>query len=330
MASMAAVASALSEGSLSLKTYRNELWPVMMALYEIEGNGIKINADYVKQALTENLPKHELTFFRHMNQSTDGYVRYQFDPVGGKTGRFRVKEGFNCMGIPHGRVRNAIISRYDSGSILTFDYNAMDYRSIIDAIGDKGLTKLYSGADDFHMRTAELAFRGEIDNVKRDIIKQFSYIYIYGGSSETLAEKTGLSMEKISRLTMTMDKWLKPVVEFRENLAVEARKNGFVEMPSGARVPVLDDDAPGKIMGLFAQGYSSYVFRRAIVNVQNYLRQKRSKFIFTVHDEIIIDQHPEESSVSIDVLHIIERAISGKVFRAKMKKGVSYAQCTDE
>ncbi len=100
---------ALQWGSEGLLTYEQESWPFAKALYRIEDNGIKIDPDYVKTQLKLDHPAHEARFYRHMDQSKDGYVHTKFNAYGGKTGRIKVEEGFNCLGIPHGGVRKALV-----------------------------------------------------------------------------------------------------------------------------------------------------------------------------------------------------------------------------
>ena len=55
-----------------------------------------------------------------------------------------------------------------------------------------------------------------------------------------------------------------PIATFRKNLADKSRKDGFLFTPEGHRVEVFKDDHDGKIVGLFAQTYSSSILNKAI------------------------------------------------------------------
>ena len=321
-------------GPEGLLTYERETWPFAKALYRIEENGIRIDQDYVKEQLKSEHPAHEMRFFRHMEQSKDGYVRTRFNAIGGKTGRIKVEEGFNCMGIPHGDVRKAIVSRFgEHGGIVAFDYNAIDYRSIVASVPDPEFRKLYEGCEDFHARTTSFLFGDEVTDLRRNVVKYLSYVYIYGGSEETLAERTGLSIEKIRTVMSILDKKMRPIAEFREALSAQARSDGFVMLPFGRKIPIEKEDHDGKIIGLYAQGFSSYVFQKALVAVQEWMGynfERESKLIFTVHDELVMDHHTvADPKLPMVVKDLMENAVEGHVFRVNVKKGKDYGETTD-
>lgn len=311
-----------------LGTYERDTWQFAKALRQMELNRIKIDPEYVASQMKLDLPKHEAKFIRHMAESKDGYVQTLFNPCGGKTGRIKVESGFNSMGIPHGLVRKAIVSRHKDGQILAFDYNAIDYRSIVASIPDPEFRKMYEDVEDFHSKTCEMVLQGPPGKLRRDIIKYFSYVYIYGGSDQTLAEKTRLSPEKVQRVKGVMDRKLRPIAEFRKELSVQARRDGFVLMPNGRRIVVASDDHDGKIIGLYAQGFSSLVFEQAVVKVMKYMEGRESKMIFTVHDEIVID-YAGEYALPLAVEGIMQSALPGYTFKVNVKKGRTYGDATD-
>lgn len=323
----------LQWGPEGLQTYEREAWPFAKALYRIEENGIRIDQDYVKEQLKSEHPAHESRYYRHMAQSTDGYVHTKFNSYGGKTGRIKVEEGFNCMGIPHGGVRKALVSRHPDGQILAFDYNAIDYRSIVSSIPDPEFRKLYEGCEDFHARTTSFLFGDEVTELRRDVVKYLSYVYIYGGSEETLAERTGLSIERVRQVMPVLDKKMRPIADFRAALAIQARNDGFVCLPFGRKIPIDGEDHDGKIIGLYAQGFSSYVFQQALVAVQEWMgynSPRESKLIFTVHDELVLDHHTiADPKLPLIIKDLMENAVEGHVFRVNVKKGRNYGEATD-
>jgi hypothetical protein len=328
IATMTLFERALRGEAGDLGTYERDTWQFAKALRQIELNRIKIDPEYVASQMKLDLPKHEAKFIRHMAESKDGYVQTLFNPIGGKTGRIKVDSGFNSMGIPHGPVRKAIVSRYPEGQVLAFDYNAIDYRSIVASIPDPEFRKLYADVQDFHTKTCEMVLSGPPGKLRRDIIKYFSYVYIYGGSDQTLAEKTRLSPEKVQRVKAVMDRKLRPIADFRRQLAVQARRDGFVLLPNGKRIPVASDDHDGKVIGLYAQGFSALVFEQAVIKVAKYLEGRESKLIFTVHDEIVID-YAGEYALPLAVEGIMQDALPGFTFRVNVKKGKTYGDATD-
>jgi hypothetical protein len=272
-------------------------WPFVRALREVERNGIAIDQDFVDRQLLSGSPDQAAKGALRSLQglSRDGRVLSLCNPMGGKTGRLRHEGGFNTLAIPHGLARQAIISRYPAGQIASFDFNAIDYRCIVNSVGGD-VRRSYHGAKDFHERTASFIFREVRPNL-REAIKYLSYIYIYGGSEATLIEKTGWTEEQVRSVLERLDTRIGPIKEFREKLWMQAQEDGFVEVPGGRRAPVGNDPSPGKVIGLYAQSYSSWVFEQAFVRVHRHLVGKRSQVIFAVHDELVIDMHPDELDI---------------------------------
>lgn len=296
-------------------------WPFIRALREIELNGIAIDELLVKKTLKLGDGQASMRAIRSMDGlNQGGFVTTLINPMGSKTGRMRLEGGFNSLAIPHGTARNAIVSRYDGGSIVSFDFNAIDYRCIVNSVGGD-FAKLYAGAQDFHQRTASFVFK-EVRPDLRAAIKYLSYIYIYGGSEQTLAEKTGWTQEHVKQVLELLDKKIGPIREFRSKLWMQAQEDKFVEPPGGRRVYVSSDDSEGKVIGLYAQTYSSHVFEKAVARAQTLLRPLKSKIIFLVHDELVLDLHPEEENRIEEIRQTMEPV--GHVVRAK--KGKNYGE----
>ena len=189
-------------------------WPFIRALREMEFNGIHIDLPFIEQSLRKGLDVSDARALRSLQGLRNGeLVVTLLNPMGGATGRVRHQGGFNSLAIPKGPARDAITSRYDGGQIYTFDFNAIDYRCIVRAVGGE-VARLYEGARDFHERTASFIFR-QVTEELRGAIKYLSYIYIYGGSDETLQAKTGWTMDQIHSATALLDRKIQPIQEFR-------------------------------------------------------------------------------------------------------------------
>jgi DNA polymerase I-like protein with 3'-5' exonuclease and polymerase domains len=90
-------------------------------------------------------------------------------------------------------------------------------------------------------------------------------------------------------------------------------------------VYVSPDDHAGKILGLYAQTYSSYVFERAFESVHFFLRNTKSCIIFPVHDELVIDMHPDDFELA-DKIRDIMQSSAGGGWKIKVRKGKSYSE----
>lgn len=294
-------------------------WPFILALRRIEFNGIHIDVPYAEAAVQETSePAHRRALRSMLDLSRDGLVIALYNPMGGKTGRVNHEGGFNALAIPHGPPREAIVSRFDGGLIYSLDFNAIDYRCIVNSVGGE-VKRLYEGAEDFHERTASFIFN-TITPKKRDAIKFLSYIYIYGGSEETLAAKTGWTLEQVRLVLDLLDEKIAPIKEFRQSLHMQAQRDRYVDVPGGRRLYCGADESPGAVIGKYAQTYSSWVFEQAVVRAQRALEGSRSKVIFVVHDELVIDAHPDE----LELIERVRSEMQQDGHRVKSKSGRTY------
>jgi DNA polymerase family A len=319
----------------ALRRYQTELLPFAQVLYQMEENGFKVDqklaADLLKspEALVASVrPLRSMLGCADKN----GLVHTQYSPAGGKTGRVRVTGGFDSMAIPHGRARQAVVSRFTDGWIYAFDFNAIDYRSIVRAVKDEDFKKLYAGALDFHERTREILGE-EVSGLDRKQLKNLSYVHFYGGSPSTCAESSRLPYEKVMKILRVMEEKLRPISDFREELFVQAREKNWIELPNGRRLPLNAGDHAGKVLGLYAQTYSSWVFAQAVVEVEQLLQSWVECFLdpmlpvmmFPVHDELVMDFPRESTKWALEIAGVM----SSKGFAVKVKKGKNYDQATE-
>ena len=73
-------------------------------------------------------------------------------------------------------------------------------------------------------------------------------------------------------------------------------------------------------VGLYAQSYSSYIFENAFLRVHEKLSGARSKIIFSVHDELVIDCHPDEIELIDELVPLLEQ----DGYAVKKKVGATY------
>ena len=276
----------------------------------------------------DELPDTEpsvLAFIGKARKNLNGsYLETKFNANPGVTGRIGIEDGFNPMNIPHGLPRSVITSRH-SGYICVIDYNAMDFRSIVkmtEQIDGGALQKSFHGCRDFHARTAELLFQ---DPFRRDEVKAFLYPLFYGGGIDTVAAKGGFSIQRAKELDGLFREKLPEVFELKVKLEEMAKKTGYVVLPTGRKIKV---DDPAKAFALAGQSMSSDVFREALNSVVELLKERCSKVIFTVHDEIVIDLHPSEVNIVDEISNLMREPISGYHYEVKHKMGRNYAEAS--
>lgn len=312
-------------GADELSEYKRFVMPLTRAMRRVENNKIHVDVKKAAAYLKETNPIHIDNFLKLiMNSAKDGFVQTKINPRASRTRRMSVEGGFPCMSIPHGHPRECITSRFDGGKISVLDFNAIDYRCILKYVGDTKLNNFYEGHRDFHMRTASIFSKPPPDI--RAITKQITYTHVYGGSLETLQKTTKLPMIVIQQMLYELDELLTPIALARKALADEAKSQGYVIAPGGIKIDTEEGDHDGKIFGLFAQTFSSFVFGKSVIAANDMLQDKgaSSRIIFTVHDEMVIDTHPDELELIDEVAKIMESPVYDMIPVVKVKKGSTY------
>lgn len=292
------------------------------ALNVVEEAGIMVDVRKLTDLAESYEPRTAAFCSRACKSLTGSYLETKFNAAPGVTGRIGIEGGFNPMNIPHGDPRSVIISRH-AGHICVIDYNAMDFRSIVKMTGSERLQSFYNGCRDFHARTAELLFQ---DPFRRDEVKAFLYPLFYSAGIETIAAKGGFSIQRANELDALFREKMPEVFELKAKLESEARRTGYVKLPTGRSIKVED---ASKAFALAGQSMSSDVFKEGLIAVVNLLKDRCSKVIFTVHDEIVIDLHPSEMHVVEEVEAAMREPITGYFYEVKHKLGRNYRQASE-
>lgn len=310
-----------------LERYVAEVLPRAKVMYEIEKNGIHVDVPRA-QELSRKEDSHVL---RQMAGAEGGFLWTKFDVRLGRTGRIGIEGGFRSDSIPHGSERRCITSRWEGGRIAVLDFNAIDYRCLVEACGDSELQSFYHRCRDFHQKNADFL------EVPRTAAKKIAYVSIYGGTNETVSKGTGIPPSEVEGILARLNERIHPIHRLRRRLYMDAQSSEFVVLPNGRRVHVSKSDHEGKVVGLFAQSYSSMVFDRALQYASGWLAGTvgnprvpyKSKIILTVHDEAVVDVHPDEIGVErelADVMQINDHGHEDHVVRAKIGENYDEAE----
>lgn len=301
----------------SIDEYREKMVQKIRTFYEMERNGVCID-NKIKYDTSNPASR---SFMKDLEKisSRFAYVRFNLTNMT-KTGRVHTEKGsFQCMGIPKNEVRSSVISRFKDGMICSLDMNAADYRCIIASVDDAFVKEHYKDAEDFHTRTAEFLFGdGNSTKERRRALKMITYTLLYGGSDRKLSEQTGLSKDVLNKTIEALSKLFGPIYEFKREIVDKSKLQGFVEDPLGDIMKLDGTEHDGKIFALYAQRCCSLVFMDGVIKLHEELNSYESVDMFTVHDEVVIDMHPDELQKVNHFVDVMERGTTG-IFGVKMK-----------
>lgn len=284
----------------------------MSTLYEIERNGIAINEDI-------QFDKSPATIEWYSHIKNKQFLHAKFAPFKSKTGRAQIfKESFRCMNIPKSDVRQAVVSKFKGGKIASIDLNAADYRCLVASTQDTQLKSLYKDSIDFHSTTSQLVFG---DTEQRDLIKKITYLSLYGSTVAGLKAATSLDDETLNDILNRLS-FMRPIFIMKDALQTRLKLNGYIETFLGYRVRPENDHS---ILPLYGQAQTNDVFMNSLVKIQKLLHTYQTQILFVVHDEIVLDVHPNESGILQIIKNCLETNI-GTILGMRMTSKVSVGE----
>ena len=91
---------------------------------------------------------------------------------------------------------------------ITADMKAMELRILAHLSRDSNMSKAFRDKEDLHTYSAAMTFskdRDKITKEERQIAKEVSFLTVYGGTENTLAQKRGISEKKAKKI---IDSWM--------------------------------------------------------------------------------------------------------------------------
>ena len=232
-------------------------------------------------------------------QKHTGILHPKFNQTVAATGRLSSSDP-NLHNQPRGAtlpVRRCIVSRWRGGKILEVDFSTLEFRVAVELSGDKvGLEELSSGDLDAHTRTAQI-LKDHGQKTSRQDAKADTFKPLYGGSSGTPAQKAYYAF---------FAEHYAGIASWHNELCREAVQCKRIKIPSGREYSFPDarELYDGYVLGSTqiknwpVQGFATGDLVPAVaIEVWRYLRDKRSLLINEVHDNVVIDLHPEDIAV---------------------------------
>ena len=259
-----------------------------------------------------------------------GRVHTTFNQAVAATGRLSSSDP-NLQNIPIrtplGReIRAAFIA--DPGYVLiSADYSQIELRVLAHLSGDEALAEAFRQGIDIHDRTAERVFGGPdgplgLDSHElRRRAKIINYALLYGKTAFTLAKDIGVTQQAAQAFIDAYFAGYPGVRQFIDRTLAEARTTGVVRTITGRRrlVPELNSrngqvraSAEREAVNMPIQGSAADILKKAMIDAQGRLRQwnqgrdRPSRMILTVHDELLFEAPTEEAS---DVAGLVQMAM---------------------
>ncbi|MEC4984512.1 MAG: DNA polymerase I [Oscillatoria sp. PMC 1068.18] len=257
-----------------------------------------------------------------------GRVHTNFNQTVTATGRLSSSNP-NLQNIPirtefSRQIRQAFIPE-SNWSLISADYSQIELRILAHLSKEPVLVDAYQNSRDIHTVTAQLLFEKEnVTSDERRLGKTINFGVIYGMGSFRFARETGID-PKLGKEFIEKYRYRYPrIFEYLEGVKKDAIARGYVTTIQGRRryfnftsrnLQHLRGHKPEEIdleklknIGQFdsqllraaanatIQGSSADIIKIAMINLHQILQNYQARLLLQVHDELVLEVPPEESS----------------------------------
>lgn len=293
-----------------------------------------INRLLRKDVITDWLSNRELFFDKkyinekiNFKKSADNahYVKLNYSNKRTITGRINCADRqFNPQNLPkESEDRKMIVSRFKNGKVVAFDYISFETKLSLFLSQDKNFIQKYKDKD-LHKETAKVIFnKKEINPPERSIGKSINHALIYGGGDDTLKKilKDVLNPDEV---LIKVKKFLEPIIEKSEQIKSSFEELGYMINSFGTIIRPQKAWAP---FNNFVQAMAADILVEKLYDIKNFLSDKKSKFLFQVHDSFVFDIHPDEINLIEEIKQMLS-VINNLNFQVEESIGDNFYECT--
>lgn len=234
----------------------------------------------------------------------DGLLHPNMKQDGTGTGRFSYANP-NLQNMPKvdtGKypVRKAIIAPRDF-FLVAIDYDQMEFKLMLDYAGQMDLIRKIEDGYDAHTTTSELC------GIPRRAAKILNFGLLYGMGLDLLASKLGCSREEARQFKSDYFSALPRVRKFIRSATYRAETRGYVSDWAGRRFHFSDKRFAYKAANAIIQGGCSSIVKKAMNELDDFLKDFRSHMLLQIHDELLFAIHKDEG----DIVPRIQEIMSG-------------------
>jgi len=190
------------------------------------------------------------------------------------------------------KVRRCILPDNNKSTLFSIDYDQMELKLMLDYAGQMDMIRKirYEGYDG-HDATAELA------GISRSVAKTLNFGLLYGMGIDLLASKSKLNctIQEAKAFKYQYFSKLGLVRTFIRRSSSRAERRGYVYDWHGRRFYFSDPRFAYKAANAIIQGGCASIVKKVMVEIHDYLKDKKSRMLIQIHDEILFNiVHGEE------------------------------------
>ena len=333
--------------------FRDIEMPLVFTLFDMEQNGIRVEADALKQygdQLAGKIAELEKEIYEEAGETFNinspkqlGVVLFENMKLpGGRktktgystitaTGRISSTEP-NLQNIPVrmelGRLIRKVFIPEEGYRFVDADYSQIELRVLAHCSGDEHLIQAYKEQSDIHRITASQVFHIPFDEVtpqQRRNAKAVNFGIVYGISSFGLSQDLSITRKEAAKYIDDYFATYPGIKTFLDHAVTHAKEEGYVVTLFGRRRPVPELSSSNFMQRSFGervamnspiQGAAADIIKIAMIRVNQRLKDQKmkSRLVLQVHDELLIEAYePELDEVQNILKEEMEHAAELKV-----------------
>ena len=216
------------------------------------------------------------------------------------TGRLSSRDP-NFQNQPRGKtfpIRKVVNSRWENGKILEMDFSQLEFRTAVFLAQDKqGMKDIQNGVD-VHQFTADTI------GCSRQDAKSHTFKPLYGGMSGNDNEKKYYKafLDKYKDIAIWHNKLQSDAINYKIVSIPSGREYSF---PYAKRMPWGSVSNSTQVKNYPVQGFATAdIVPLSCIAIDTLMIQNKVKslMINTIHDSVLIDVHPNEEKIMIDIV----------------------------
>lgn len=132
----------------------------------------------------------------------------------------------------------------------------------------------------------------------------------YGGGPGALTGVLDISWEEAEQLVNGYNEAFPGVIEYQNKIILAHSQKGYVHNHYGRRYYIQDSYRAYKLANYAVQGSAADALKKAIIELDQFLLDKKSNLVIPIHDELSYDIHKGEEWIIPKLLEIMQNAFS--------------------
>jgi len=265
----------------------------------------------------KNFHRDDMEFIYHGKQKL---CKVSYSNKRTLTGRIVPIGKYNPQNLPKSTEERAdIVSRFDNGKIVSFDYTSFEARIALYFCGDNDFIHNYQKSD-LHFETAKILFgRDNISDENRTFAKNINHSILYGAAKKTVLERISY-LNSAEEIYYNILNFLSPILKKSKEIFKVFRSFGYVVNEWGTMVYPEKDYAA---FNNYIQSMATEILIDKTSEIKKFLSNYKSKMIFQVHDSLVFDISPDENFIIKELAKIIMK-YKEMSFSVTYSRGLDY------